>query len=589
MEVSMRVKVFVFLIAVSFLLPPSSQTMFAQGKEGARVKRELSKARKKKEKTFRVDFRNKDIQDVLKAFSAIIGKNIISDDKVRGNITVISPKRIPVSRAYQYLTSILAVKGFGVVREGNLLKVITLKDAVAQAQDIHIGRGPIDPDWLKRNKVITAIVEIEHTKPSRLAGILKRVTNTKTEVVDYDEVNTLILTGGALEINRLIRIIDKVDKPSLEEKPRDEDQGTSWGEFHLYELENQQADKLEATLKRLTLPPNLGKKKKKVKPNQPNQQQRRKNIEVVAHKESNSIIFIGNEEEWKLVKGLIQKLDTPRDQVLLEVLIVEVTADDVNSFGIDWVAGNGTAQFNSGLIASSNVIDLTPGDNFGNTTGVNTLLGFSLGVLEKGTNNVLALLNANISRQNFAVISAPQILTLDNQEAEIDVGSDVPVQTAQRIGGGTGTDQFTVNQFDYRPTGVKLKFTPQISNKDTITLNLLQEVKSISGATEDVTLNPTFQKRSIKTVIRVADNQTIVIGGLVSTKKTKSVRKIPVLGDLPILGYLFKRTSTVIQKTNLLVFITPHILTKKSVADKITQEIIELQKEENKRFEQRLK
>jgi general secretion pathway protein D len=117
-----------------------------------------------------------------------------------------------------------------------------------------------------------------------------------------------------------------------------------------------------------------------------------------------------------------------------------------------------------------------------------------------------------------------------------------------------------------------------------VTLDIYQEIKSIAGYTADATKNPTFTKRDIKTAIRVADGQTIVIGGLISNNKTQTVTKIPVLGDIPILGFLFKRQSTIMQRTNLLVFITPHILTNRTLADRVTEEAKKMQLEETKRI-----
>ena len=174
------------------------------------------------------------------------------------------------------------------------------------------------------------------------------------------------------------------------------------------------------------------------------------------------------------------------------------------------------------------------------------------------------------------------MLTIDNTEAEINVGQDVPVLGNTRTSGG-GDQTVTIQGFEYRPTGVKLKFTPKINSEKMITLDIFGEIKDISSVSGDLTQNPTFTKRDLKTSIRVKDHQTIVIGGLVSQTKTKSVRKIPVLGDIPLVGYLFKRTSSDINKTNLLVFITPHVVTSKSVADQVTEELMQQQIKEFKK------
>lgn len=556
----------------------SSRSSFLLAQAVPRAK----KVKKKKERTYRVDFRDQEIQDFLKAMSGIIKRNIVTDDRVKGKITVISPQRIPLSMAYAYLTSVLAVRGFGIIEESpQLIRVVPIKDALAGTQIIHLGRDPLPEKSLSVDAPTTHIVPTLGSKPSRLAPLLKRLTSANTEIVDFDEADMIIITGNSLEVNRLVKITSLIDSEKEGEEIIDET-GESIGNVHVFRLEYMQAENIEATLKKIQIPVDINDKKKgNAKPPTPTNIPK-KPLDVVAHKESNSLVFIGSTEEYELVKGLLRRMDIPRDQVLLEVLIVEITADNANSFGIDWRIGRGGAggQFNAGIVAESGLLK-TDKDNktaptINSVTGVNSLLGFSLAFVDQTTTDVLGLMHANMNRDNFAVISAPQVLTLDNQEAEINVGQDVPVATGNR------TDQMNnvILQYEYRPVGIKLKFTPQISKSQKITLDLYQEVKSVVGTTDDVTKNPKFSKRDIKTVVRVDNRQTIVIGGLVSTDRTRNVRKIPILGEIPIIGYLFKRTSSQMKKTNLLVFITPHILTKKKVADKVTTDVQKSQNEE---------
>ena len=560
----MRKIIWLVLVALAF---SNSGPVAAQGKKA------------KKEKTFRADFRDQEIQDFLKAMSAIIGKNIITDDKVRGKITVISPRFIKQSEANNYLTSVLAVKGFGVVDiDKNTIKIVPLQDSVASSDYVHIGRDPIEVE--DPHAVITHIAPVYSSKPSRLAGILKRLTGASTQTVDFDESDTLVITGVATEVNRLVKILKVLDPLASEEEVISEADSKSFGSIHIYRLENMQADVMEATLKKLSLPPEGAAAGKTP---QANTNTAGKKIDIVAHKESNTLIYVGEESEFNLVRELVRRIDLPRDQVLLEVLIVEVSADDSNKFGLDWRLQKGAAQFNTNLAAEGGSIATSTTDtqNAGDYTGINTLLGFSLGVIQDGGNTALGILNANLSRDNFAVISAPQVLTLDNQEAEINVGEDVAVQSSARIS-ETGT-QF--NSFEYRPIGVKLKFTPQINKNRMVTLSLYQEVKTIANS-NTTTTTPTFNKRDIKTVVRVKDQQTIVIGGLVSSEKNKSINKIPVLGDIPLLGYIFKRTTLTYKKKNLLVFITPHILSNRKIADKVTDKLLN---SESENFKERLK
>ncbi|MBN8221256.1 MAG: type II secretion system protein GspD [Spirochaetes bacterium] len=563
----------------------------------AKKKKDKKKSKKERDKdkeggSFRPDFRDQEIQDILKIFSKIIGKNIIADEKVKGKITVISPYKIPRSLAYPYLYSMLAIKGFGIVEENeNLIRVVAMKDALAGSPLIFLGRGEIKEPGLKSDLPVTQIVPVYGSKPSRLSAILKRLTSANTDLVDYDDIGMLIISGSQFEVNRLIRVTNLIDiKPGenpdkCQDKNRDDPEcGPAPGNVHVYRLENMQAENVEATLKKIQLPveplpsaaPASGSGTPAPTVTQANLQ--KKPIEVVGHKETNSIIFVGTNDEYELVKSLIKRIDLQRQQVFLEVLIVEVNINNTNTFGIDWIVGKGgSAQFNSGEIAlKSGYINTQDGSI--NTNRPSSLPGLTLTFANDSITSILGILNAHIGRSNVLVVSAPQVLTLDNQEAEINVGQDQPVrvnslQTA--IGGQS-------QSFEYRPTGVKLKFTPQVNKNGMITLNLYQEVKTV-GDTDAASGNPIIGKKDLKTFVRVQDGQTIVIGGLVSSTRNTAMKKVPILGDLPLLGYLFKRVGTDNKRSNLMVFITPHVLTNRAIADKVTEDLRKDQVKELKR------
>ncbi len=543
---------------------------------------------KDKDSYFRPDFRDQEIQDILKIFSKIIGKNIIADEKVKGKITVISPYKIPSSLAYPYLYSMLAIKGFGIVEENeNLIRVVAIKDALAGSPLIFLGREEIKDTEIKSDLPVTQILPVYGSKPSRLAAILKRLTSANTDLVDYDDISMLIITGSLFEVNRLIRISNLIDyqgpPPECDEK-KDPDCGRVRvdGSVHVYRLENMQAENIEATLKKVQLPveplpaaPAATGQTSTPAVTQANVQ--KKPIDVIAHKETNSIIYVGTNDEFELVKSLIKRIDLQRQQVFLEVLIVEVGVDKNNLFGIDWIAGKGgSGQFNSGVALKSGLIDTTSGTFKQGALNQNS--GFSLTFLNDSVANIIGILNAQVGKSNFVVVSAPQVLTLDNQEAEINVGQDVPV----RVNSFTNVTGTQSNSFEYRPVGIKLKFTPQVNKNRMVTINLFQEVKSLIPSS-DPTANPTIAKKDIKTFVRVQDGQTIVIGGLVSNDRTATISKVPILGDLPLVGFIFRRTETITKRRNLMVFITPHILTNRAIADKVTEDLHQDQIKEYKR------
>lgn len=580
---------------------PAGEKKTAKTTEGEKENKEPAKDPKEEKKTskkdkdkaggnFQPDFRDQEIQDVLKLFSKIIGKNIIADEKVKGKITVISPYKIPRSLAYPYLYSMLAIKGFGIVEENeNLIRVVAMKDALAGSPLIFLGRQEIKDATIKSDLPVTQILPVYGSKPSRLSAILKRLTSANTDLVDYDDINMLIISGSQYEVNRLIRVANMIDykgpEPECDLK-KDPECGRVIvdNNVHVYRLENMQAENVEATLKKVQLPVDVAPAPAgppgaagTPAPTVTQANVQKKPIDVIAHKETNSIIYVGTNDEFNLVKSLIKRIDLQRQQVLLEVLIVEVGSADNRSLGIDWLIGSGGgAQFNGGIASSSGLVNPTTGRLDGSR--LNTSSGFSVTFLQDSISNIIGILNAQIGRTNFTVVSAPQVLTLDNQEAEINVGQDVPV----RVNSFTNVTGTQSNSFEYRPVGIKLKFTPQVNKSRMVTINLYQEVKSIIQSA-DPAANPTISKKDIKTYVRVQDAQTIVIGGLVSNERNASVIKVPILGDFPLIGYLFRRTKMDVTRKNLMVFITPHILTNRAIADKVTEDLRQDQIKENKR------
>lgn len=563
-----RLPILILSICLYFFVTPG----FSQEKGKPKAKPSQEPA------SFTADWRDTELKDFLMGMSAIIKKNILIDDAVKGKkVTIISQKRVRIEDAYGFMKSVLETQGFGLIEENDLIKVVKIKDALAKSQIVRIGKDPVSDSEVALNKTITQIVPLEYSNAIELEPILKRVTSPDTDIIIPKNQNTLIFSGSTSDINKLLKLVDNLDV-------RVDGPGSisSAGDIHIYTLEYNEAEKLAAILVKLDMPDapvaqaqgQPGEAGGDGKPAQPQPVAqapkvpgKQDKIKAVAHKESNSLIVTATPQEWEEIKKIIKILDTPRKQVLLEVLIVELSSTDLNDFGIDWRYQElAYGQFNTGLAAQGGVIDKN-----GRPTNVNTLSGFSLGFIRRGGQQIIGILNANSTNENFNVLSAPQILTLDNQEAEINVGQDVPVRTQNRNAGLGGDNAVTVANFEYRPTGIKLKFTPHINKNNRITLDLYQEIKNVAGISSEATGgNPTFNKRDIKTTIVVDNIQTIVIGGLLSNDKQKKVQKIPILGEIPLLGTLFRRTTNQNRKTNLMVFLTPHILDDRDKSDRMT-------------------
>jgi len=324
-------------------------------------------------------------------------------------------------------------------------------------------------------------------------------------------------------------------------------------------------------------------------------------ISIVADKPTNSLVITAPPEAYVLIKEVIQKLDVRRSQVLVETLIAEVTLNKVQNLGVEWRAINspdGTQVFASstgspqtGLLNST----LSPIGGAGASTGTGSTSalaglaslasqGYLIGLLRTLTitpdpsnpNSTVQILNIPLLIRAFQgdtdvnILSTPNLLTTDNEEAEIIIGEERPFlrQAQDTPIGGVATSTSTIRTFDFKDTGITLRITPQISQGKTVRLKLLQEVKAFVSESEVGAVTTT--KRSAKTTVIMDDNQTIVIGGLISNDNNEAKTSVPCLGNIPILGWVFKQTSVIKRKTNLLIFLTPHIVTSPEDIDRIT-------------------
>ncbi len=320
-------------------------------------------------------------------------------------------------------------------------------------------------------------------------------------------------------------------------------------------------------------------------------------ISIVADKPTNSLVITAPPEAYALIKEVIQKLDVRRSQVLVESLIAEVTLNKAQSLGVEWRAinsPNGTQVFASSTgSAQTGLLNATLGSIGGTGTAASTnplegftslaSQGFLIGLLRTLTitpdpsnpNSTVQILNIPLLLRAFQgdtdvnILSTPNLLTTDNEEAEIVIGEQRPfLRQAQDtpVGGVTGTS--TIRTFEFKDLGITLRVTPQISQGKTVRLKLAQEVTAFVSESETGAVTTT--KRSAKTTVIVDDNQTIVIGGLISNDSNEAKTAVPCLGNIPIFGWAFKQTSVSKRKTNLLIFLTPHIITSPEDIDRVT-------------------
>jgi len=262
---------------------------------------------------------------------------------------------------------------------------------------------------------------------------------------------------------------------------------------------------------------------------------------------------------------VIEKLDIPRKQVFVEGVILELASQDNTNLGVAWHVGNQDASGGLGVIGSS----LGGVSSLAVPTALSALsLGVfgpsTIPVVDPTTGTSLTVPAFGIAlealQENGAVniLSTPNVLTMDNEQAKIIVGKNIPFP----ISTGRDSNNNPIVSYQREDVAITLQVTPQINESNYVTLELFQEVQEVEEGTENSDGGPTTTKRSAETVVVVQDNQTVVIGGLIGSTDTDIEQKIPILGDLPLVGNLFRSKQISSRKTNLLIFLTPHIVEK---------------------------
>jgi general secretion pathway protein D len=303
-------------------------------------------------------------------------------------------------------------------------------------------------------------------------------------------------------------------------------------------------------------------------------------FDIQADEATNSLVITAPPDIMRTLKRVISQLDIRRAQVLVDAVVAEVSLDTSRELGVQWIISglnDGTGPV--GLINFTNtgttitdvanaVISADQGTQLPAQKS-NAVVGFGRVDSDKNTNFV-GLVQALAADANTNILSTPTLVTLDNEEAEIIIGENVPFLTGSFTSTGAGdsaTNPFqTIQRED---VGLTLKIKPQINEGDALKLNIEQEVSSIAdsvvGASDLIT-----NKRSIKTTVIADDGSVVVLGGLIEDQVGESNQKIPLLGDIPLLGYLFRSTGTSVNKTNLMVFIHPVILRDQATTDQYT-------------------
>lgn len=575
-----------------------------------------------------INFEDVDLRVVTNFVSKVTGKNFLLDERVRGKVTIISPTKIPVDEVYRVFLSVLEVKGFTAISSGNVIKIVPATQAKQSPLPTGIGK---DASLLApEDKMVTQLVPLQYADSQQLLAVLSPLISPKGHITSYPPTNTLIMTDISSNIRRILEIINNFDVEgakiettiiplkfaSATELSTKITQATESARkttvaptrtvrgrrqllptpvsgkitlipdertnslivvanredtltvkklvekldipsppgretVHIYYLKNADAEELAKILSAMPLGREVTGKEKKV-------------VNISADKSTNSLIVTAEPHDYQQIKEIIDKLDIVRPQVLVEALIADVAMDTIKELGIEWTTLDEPVEEEyRGFAGTKYSVEQTTLYERGLTFS-GLLVGAMKGTTD-GIPNVGMIIQAYQSTSGFNILSTPQILTLDNQEAKILVGSNVPFITSSRV-----TEQDTVvRSYEYRDVGIELTITPHIGKQNLVRLDIHQKVESLVPSTGEA---PTTTKREAETTVSVEDGSTIVIGGLIRDDKTEVLHKVPLLGDIPILGLLFRRREVTSERRNLLIFITPHIIREKARIEEITRQ-----------------
>lgn len=383
-------------------------------------------------------------------------------------------------------------------------------------------------------------------------------------------LNAVILFGDKTKKREMRSLISLLDIPPPEIRST----------IHIYPLENADANELLGVLQDLIKGPDIRQKSTPAVPSTAFEMAG--SINITADNASNSLVIVASYSDYQNLSRIIEQLDKRRRQVFVEAMIAEVSIDQLLELGTKWRAAlrrdgapvliGGIGQIDQNSIG--NIITGLTGLTLGGLANYFTVpQSFVPGATSDITvPGLAALFSLSDFKGVVNVLSTPQILTSDNQEAEIMVGENVPfIASRERDISTTGT---VITSIERKDVGITLRITPQINEGDYVKLNIYQEISAVVNESENITVSvgPTTTKRATRTSVVLKDKQTVVIGGLLQEREEEQISKVPLLGDIPLLGWPFKYKSVVKKKTNLLVFLTPHIIRETASLEGLTQE-----------------
>ncbi len=578
-----------------------------------------------------LDLNQVDIRVFIKTVSQLTGVNFLVDDKIQGTVTLISPSKIRMGEVYGVFESVLQTKGYAAVPVGSLVKIVPRAEGAKSNVPIRIG---CDPDAIPVNdSLVTQIIPLQHADVAQVSTVITSLLSTGGQVVAFPETNTIIITDASSSIHRVAQIVHGLDiegpaenievvqlkfasasktcecitqilqrgqgqgrirrmpapapgadaaGPGLRVMPDertnsvvivsgandaelakriiaklDVERPLEASNIHVIYLEHAEAKEVEKAVST-----SLG----KITAGASVVPERTGFFQITSDESTNSLIVVSSPQDYQLVAEMVKKLDMVREQVLIEFQIIEASDNVLKELGFDWATLD---QAVAGSVRGFGFTNLGPRVE----AASGDLQGVGVGLWKEvdGQPQIGAILKALETNSAVNILSTPHVLTSNHQEATITVADNVPYVSQSRVTEFDPATPTAIRTFDFKDVGIILKVRPHVSG----TLVRLQIEatfsKLIQGTTVTDAQTPTTAKREAKTIIAIHSGLTVVIGGLMRDDKEKVEKKVPLLGDLPLVGALFRSTSERVQKTNLLLFITPHVLPDRDSLAEMTE------------------
>jgi len=564
-----------------------------------------------------LNLKDADIRALISTVSKFTGKNFVVDPRVKAKVTVVSSNTMSENEVYEVFLSVLQVHGYAAVPVGSIIKIVP--EVNAKQGPLPVVRG----NSSSGDQFITKVITLDHVPAAQLVPILRPLVPQQGHLAAYNPTNTLIITDHAANIKRLVNIIRNIDRPESDEleiiplrhasaselvRILNSLQAVGGGKAAQAKKITLAADdrtnsilmsgersarlKIRATIAHLDTPleneagnthviylkyakasdivtiltgvqKSQDKSSKKGTAKKITALSKNNEVDIQSDDSTNALIITAGPDVVRRMKSIIRQLDIRRAQVLVESIIAEISDNRGKQFSSQLVVGG---EKNS----DSNQVPIGV-SNFGGSAGIIGLFsgnpttiasslgdGITFGFGSDKNNRFGFLLKALTADAATNILSTPSVVTMDNQEAEIIIAQNVPFVTGSFTTAADGASN-PFQTVDRQDVGITLKVTPQINEGNTIKLEIQQEVSNVAQAASSAEGLIT-KKRSINTSVLVEDGEILVLGGLIDDTLRDQVSKVPVLGDIPLLGWLFRSHSTAKEKQNLMVFMRPSIM-----------------------------